>query len=259
MGLTKIFRELFCIFAVKETATNKKGVITHETVSLSRSGPGRSSDPLPHPGRLRPQDTATPDIIESVSPTETPEVIGPDQSAEPTESMTVVTPPVETDGAVKPLETQTPVQTQPIQTPSPSEAPVESPSEAPTETSKVQAVWTAISQRELPSFQDLDDDLLSDFYGVDPADLVEYICKIPFMNTQATEFFIAQVQPGQMDTVKAALEARQAALQSQWSQYLPAQLELVENYKLVTSGDYILFAVTEYADDVVNDFNNNVK
>ena len=102
-------------------------------------------------------------------------------------------------------------------------------------------------------------DLLSDFYGVDPADLVEYICKIPFMNTQATEFFIAQVQPGQMDTVKAALEARQAALQSQWSQYLPAQLELVENYKLVTSGDYILFAVTEYADDVVNDFNNNVK
>ncbi len=120
-------------------------------------------------------------------------------------------------------------------------------------------MWTAISQRELPSFQDLDDDLLSDFYGVDPADLVEYICKIPFMNTQATEFFIAQVQPGQMDTVKAALEARQAALQSQWSQYLPAQLELVENYKLVTSGDYILFAVTEYADDVVNDFNNNVK
>ena len=135
-----------------------------------------------------PEDTATPDIIESVSPTETPEVIGPDQSAEPTESMTVVTPPVETDGAVKPLETQTPVQTQPIQTPPPSEAPVESPSEAPTETSKVQAVWTAISQRELPSFQDLDDDLLSDFYGVDPADLVEYICKIPFMNTQATEF-----------------------------------------------------------------------
>ena len=55
------------------------------------------------------------------------------------------------------------------------------------------------------------------------------------------------------------LEARQAALQSQWSQYLPAQLELVENYKLVTNGDYILFAVTEYADDVVNDFNNNVK
>ena len=53
-----------------------------------------------------PEDTATPDIIESVSPTETPEVIGPDQSAEPTESMTVVTPPVETDGAVKPLETQ---------------------------------------------------------------------------------------------------------------------------------------------------------
>ena len=206
-----------------------------------------------------PEDTATPDIIESVSPTETPEVIGPDQSAEPTESMTVVTPPVETDGAVKPLETQTPVQTQPIQTPPPSEAPIESPSEAPAETSKVQAVWTAISQRELPSFQDLDDDLLSDFYGVDPADLVEYICKIPFMNTRATEFFIAQVQPGRLDAVKSALEQRQADLEAQWSQYLPDQLELVQNYQLVTNGDYILFAVSERAGDAVNEFNTYTK
>lgn len=197
-----------------------------------------------------PEDTTTPELIESVSPSETPEVIEPDQSAQPTESMTVVTPPAETDGVVKPLETQPPVQTPP---------PSQAPSEAPVETSKVQAVWTAISQRELPSFQDLDDDLLADFYGVDPADLAEYICKIPLMNTQATEFFIARVQPGKLDTVKAALEARQATLKDQWSQYLPAQLELVENYKLVTSGDYILFAVTEYADDVVNDFNNNVK
>lgn len=218
------------------------------TLTLAACGP---KEPAATP---TPEATGTPAPVESVSPTETPEAL-------PTESVNVVTPPTETDAVIKPLETQAPVQTPPVQSnePAPSAAPSEAPSEAPAEGSKVQAVWSAIEKRELPSFQDLDDELLSDFYGVDPADLVEYICKIPFMNTQATEFFIAQVQPGKMDAVKAALEARQADLLEQWKQYLPAQLELVENYQLVTSGDYILFAVTEYADGVVSDFNSAVK
>lgn len=193
-----------------------------------------------------PEVTDTPGVVESVTPTETPEV---SEEPLPSESMNVVTPPAETDAVVKPLESQKP--SEPSQEPAPSEAPAGE--------SKVQAVWTAISDRELPFFQDLDDDLLSDFYGVDPADLVEYICKIPFMNTQATEFFIAQVQSGKMDTVKSALEKRQADLEEQWSQYLPDQLELVENYQLVTNGDYILFAVADCAADAVNEFNSCTK
>lgn len=197
-----------------------------------------------------PETTDTPGVVESVAPTETPEA---SEAPLPSESMNVVTPPAETDAVVKPLETQKPAQ--PSQEPAPSEAP----SQAPAEGSKIQAVWDAIATRELPYFQDLDDSLLSDFYGVDPADLVEYICKIPFMNTQATEFFIAQVQPGKMDTVKAVLEKRQADLEEQWSQYLPEQLELVKGYKLVTNGDYIMFAVTDYADEVVTDFNTYTK
>lgn len=189
-----------------------------------------------------PEVTDTPGVVESVTPTETPEV---SEEPLPSESMNVVTPPAETDAVVKPLESQKP--SEPSQEPAPSEAPAGE--------SKVQAVWTAISDRELPFFQDLDDELLSDFYGVDPADLVEYICKIPFMNTQATEFFIAQVQPGKLDTVKSALESRQAALAEQWSQYLPDQLELVKNYQLVTNGDYILFVIADGAGDMVSDFN----
>ena len=190
-----------------------------------------------------PEATSTPEAVESVTPTETPEAVTPDP--DPTESTNIVTPPAETDAVVKPLETQ---------------APAPAPTEAPAETSKVQAVWEAIATRELPFFDDsLDDQILADFYGIDPADLVEYVWKMPFMNTQATEFFIAQVQPDKMDTVKAALENRQAALEEQWSQYLPDQLELVKNYKLVSNGDYIMFAVTEYADEVVTEFNTYTK
>ncbi len=188
-----------------------------------------------------PEVSNTPEVVESVMPSETPEV-----SPEVSESPEVSAPEESGEAQDKPVETQ-----------KPSQEPA--PSEAPTEESKVQAAWTAISDRELPFFQDLDDSLLSDFYGVDPADLVEYICKIPFMNTQATEFFIAQVQPEKMDTVKAALEARQADLLEQWSQYLPDQLELVKNYKLVTNGDYIMFAIADCAEEAVTAFNDCTK
>lgn len=204
----------------------------------------KKSEPTPAP-----EVTDTPNAVESVTPTETPEV-----SAEPTQSPQV-TAPAESETAA-PAESQKPVQSHPVET---QPAPTQTPSEAPAEESKVQAVWDAIATRELPFFQDLDDELLSDFYGVDPADLVEYICKIPFMNTQATEFFLAQVQPGKMDTVKAALEKRQADLLDQWKQYLPDQLELVENYQLVTNGDYILFAIADCAADAVNEFNTYTK
>ena len=78
----------------------------------------------------------------------------------------------------------------------------------------------------------------------------------PEISVQATEFFIAEVKEGKMDAVKAAVEKRQADLVQQWSQYLPEQLELVENYQLVTSGNYILFAISEYADQAVSAFNS---
>ena len=106
---------------------------------------------------------------------------------------------------------------------------------------------------------DADADILSQFYGISADDLVEYVCKMPLMAVHATEFFIAQVKDGKMDAVKAGVEKRQADLYQQWSQYLPDQLELVENYQLVTSGNYILFAVSEYADEAVSAFNTYAK
>lgn len=123
----------------------------------------------------------------------------------------------------------------------------------------VQAVWDGISEIELPSLMDVDAETLSTLYGIDSADLKEFICKIPFMNVQATEFFIAQVADGRMDAVKAAVESRQASLEEQWSWYLPEQYELVQNYKLVTNGDYILFAICYDADQVVSIFNDCTK
>ena len=141
----------------------------------------------------------------------------------------------------------------PAATPKPTQKPTSTPTPEPVEpepqVDAVQSTWNDISKLDIPSLTDLDDATLTALYGIDPADLDSYLCKMPMVNVQATEFFI----------VKAAVEKRQDDLEAQWSQYLPEQLELVQNYKLVTNGNYILFAVSEYADEAVTAFNTYTK
>lgn len=184
-----------------------------------------------------PAPTDTPAVSESVQPSDTP-VPSQEPSVEP--------------------EVSAPAESQPVQA-APSET---QPAESAPAASELSAedIWNTVSAgKELPDFMDLDDSLLSDLYGIDAGDLDSYVAKVPMINVKATEFFIAKVKDGKMDAVKEGIAKRQADLDEQWSMYLPDQLELVQNYKLVDSGDYVMFAVTEYADDIVKAFEDAVK
>ena len=201
---------------------------------------------------------------DNVPETDTPAVESPSASPEteptPTPEETGLpetTPPAEESPSGEPSDTpsakpSTPPSSAPSTKPTPTPAPVEP---EPT-VDVVQSTWNAISQLDIPSLSDVDAETLSALYGISTDDLVSYVCKMPAISVQATEFFIAEVKEGKMDAVKAAVEKRQADLVQQWSQYLPEQLELVENYQLVTSGNYILFAISEYADQAVSAFNS---
>lgn len=218
------------------------------------------------------QPSATPDasatlpaVSESLSPL-------PSESVQPSESLTPAPETSETPAA-QPSET-------PSQAPETSAKPSSKPSAAPTqkpaasakpsttptatpaptpETSVVQSVWNEVSALDMPMMTTVNDSLLSSIYGINASDLVEYVCKMPAMNTTATEFFIGEVKDGKMDTIKAALEARQDALDEEWSKYLPAQYELVQNYQLVTSGNYVIFVISDQADAAVSAFNTYAK
>ena len=192
------------------------------------------------------------------SPTGTPET-EPTPTPEET-GLPETTPPAEESPSEEPSDTpsakpSTPPSSAPSTQPTPTPAPVEP---EPT-VDVVQSTWNAISQLDIPSLSDVDAETLSALYGISTDDLVSYVCKMPAISVQATEFFIAEVKDGKMDAVKAAVEKRQADLVQQWSQYLPEQLELVENYQLVTSGNYILFAISEQADAAVTAFNTYTK
>mgnify|MGYP005773834947 CR=1 FL=1 len=199
------------------------------------------------------QDAQTSPDATSPSPevTVTPEVT-PEATPETTPDATPETTPEE--------EATVPPTTKPTQKPESSAKPSpEATPEATPESSAVQSVWNDISALELPGMIALDDTQLSDMYGISASDLEEYVCMIPMMAVHATEFFVAEVKDGKMDAVKEGIAKRQADLQAQWSQYLPEQLELVENYQLVTSGNYILFAISEQADAAVTAFNTYTK
>lgn len=221
-------------------------------VGPQESGPAQTPTPAPTPtvstAPVEPP-AQTPDAAPSELPADpgesaapSPEPAGPSESPEATE-------------VVKPVETPT---ASPAPSPTPSETPAPSPSESiQPEASKVQSIWAELSGQERPELMDLDDALLSDLYGIESGDVVEYVGKMPFMNVNVTEFLIARCAPGKADAVKAACERRLEDLKA--GGLYPSSLELVDNYKLVVNGDYVLFAIDEHADEMVKTFNDYTK
>ena len=222
------------------------------------STPPVSTPPITESLTPAPSDTPevtpseTPEPSESVQPSETPE---PSESTQPSESQKPSESPAPSQSQ-KPVESTKPSESQkPSESPKPSESqkPVESPS-----ASVVQSIWNQVSGLQRPEMMDLDAALLTDLYGIDSADLVEFVAKMPMVSANITEFLIAQCAPGRVDAVKAACQARLETLQSSGSQY-PETAALLDNYKLVTSGDYLLFCIDEHADAMVEAFNTYAK
>ena len=108
---------------------------------------------------------------------------------------------------------------------------------------------------ELPATVDMPEEMFADTYGIDTGLLESYSVNMPMMNVTATEIAVFEVKDeASIDAVKAGIEKRQKALEEQWQSYLPAQLELVQNYKVAVKGNLVLFVISENADQIVENF-----
>ena len=206
---------------------------------------------------------------ESTAPSQAP-IESVEPSAAPSETPAVSETPAEStapESSESPQVSKAPEASKaPVTTPAPvapTPAPAE-PTPAPAAPSQdasavVSAFWSAVSAAQQPELMDLDADFLKEMYSIDANDLEAWLCKMPLMNTQATEYFFAKVKPGKLDTVKAALAARQSALEDQWKTYLPEQLELVQNYQLLSQGDWVCFAICQEYASIPGIFANCVK
>ncbi len=168
-----------------------------------------------------------------------------------------------------PVEEEKPVESKPEQKPEqkpeakPEQKPAPKPEQKPAESAPVSSmtanelfdkVWASLG--EMPAMMDLDAETMTSVYGIDAGLLDGFVAKLPMMNVQASEIFVAKVKSGNVDTVKAALNARQSALIDQWASYLPEQLALCEDAKIMVQGDYVMFLVSYQAAAGAEAFNN---
>lgn len=204
---------------------------------LAACGPGQAGEPASQkPSEFSGVAAA------SMAPTDPAVTLEP--SGEP--SPTVPQP----EPTATPIPTATPVPA----TPAPAQGPKETPGEPSDAGTTIQVIWkellAALGLADA-GFVSLDAGTLADLYGMDAADLTAYTARMPMIGIEATEFFIAQVREGRMDAVKEAIASRQAALADEFDNYLPEQLELVEDYRLVIRGEYVMFCICKDADSAV--------
>lgn len=126
-----------------------------------------------------------------------------------------------------------------------------------TESTPAEMVDAILSIVEQPSLIAMDAQMVKDMYHLDPAIAEQLTIKMPMMNVSTNEIAIFKAKD---DASKAAIEEgmkkRAADVQKQFETYLPDQYENAKNYKIVTNDKYMLFVISESADQIVETFNS---
>ncbi len=123
---------------------------------------------------------------------------------------------------------------------------------------KVSDMWsgieTAIGKTAMPNWMQTDDAKLKELYGIDAADLDEYVMKTTNDSNAADEYFIAKVKSGKMSAVEAAINGRKDALTTKWKDNQDIS-SYVSSGQVVKNGDYIMYAVSKDANKAADEFN----
>lgn len=108
---------------------------------------------------------------------------------------------------------------------------------------------------EQPPLIEMQTEMIEDMYGIDSAVLEEYTVLIPLMNTKTNEIALFKLKDEQDKTkIEEGIQKRAGDIQKQFETYLPDQYQNAKNYKLITEGVYVLFIISESADQLENEF-----
>ncbi len=199
--------------------------------------PGKKPEPSPSPS-----ESAKPDKKPQPSPS-------PSESAKPDK---------------KPQPSPSPSESaKPDKKPQPSPSPSESakpdkkpePSEKPKSLSSGDIVDFMLEQVEQPVSLDMSAEQMEEAYGIDPDTLENFAVRAPFVNIKSNELALFKVKKAKdAAAVKKGIEKRAGDIQKSFESYLPDQYENSKNYRVVTQGNYVLFIISESADDLEKAF-----
>lgn len=186
-----------------------------------------------------------------------PEVSKPETSKPETSKPETSKPETSKPETSKP-ETSKPETSKP-ETPKPETTPETKP-EVTTMTASELMAKVLTGDVEMPGMMNMESAFFADTYGIDTSILKSYEVRMPMMMVHASEVAVFELNnASDASKVIAGIERRVESLKNQWQSYLPAQFELVQNYKTATKGNYVIFVISESADTVISNFNAQVK
>ena len=121
------------------------------------------------------------------------------------------------------------------------------------EAKSVQDIYEEITQKvELCSPVTMRDSFISNYYGIDPDKLEEYVFSMSEDATSAETIIIMKVR-NEADTeeISAALETVRDEKSGEMKDYLPAQFEIVDKSSVKTEGSYVYLVISERADEII--------
>jgi uncharacterized protein YpmS len=114
-----------------------------------------------------------------------------------------------------------------------------------------------LAKIEQPALIEMTGDMVKQMYYFDPALLEEYTIMSPMMNVKTNELAIFKVKDAKdIAAVEAGIKKRAEDIQKTFETYLQDQYENAKNYKLVTKGNYVIFVISENADQFVTEFDS---
>ena len=109
-----------------------------------------------------------------------------------------------------------------------------------------------LAKVEQPMLMEVTGEQVQEIYNIDLEKLEDYAIRIPMMNVKTNEIAILKVKDAaDVSAVEEALKQRAENVQKQFETYLQDQYENAKNYKLVTKGNYVLFVISDQADELV--------
>ena len=109
-----------------------------------------------------------------------------------------------------------------------------------------------VTEVEQPALMELTAEDLKNLYNLDAAKLEDFSVRIPMMNVKSNEIAIFKVKDqNDVAEVVAAIKVRAENAMKPFEQYLPDQYENAKNHKIVTKGNYVLFVISDQADELI--------
>ena len=118
----------------------------------------------------------------------------------------------------------------------------------------IEDIYKEIGQKvELKSPECMDDEFISNYYGIDAATLEEYVFSMSEDASQAETIIIMKVKDaGDLAGIAECLQTVVDEKKNEMENYIPEQFAIIEKSKVIAKDNYVWLVISENA-DVVTD------